>query len=50
MKVSAFQIQQLYTFTQKHDVEWYDVETELVDYVVNGIENQWVINPKFRMV
>lgn len=39
------QIQQVYNFTQKRYVEWYDVQTELVDHLANGIENQWESNP-----
>ncbi|MBT8243823.1 MAG: hypothetical protein HKP48_09115 [Winogradskyella sp.] len=46
MKLTDSQIQQLYTFTQKHFVEYYDVQTELVDHLANGIENQWKNNPK----
>lgn len=45
MKLSESQIQQLHTFTQKHYVEWYDVQIELVDHLANGIENQWENNP-----
>lgn len=45
MKLTVTQIEDLYTFTQKHYVEWYDVQTELVDHLANGIENQWVTNP-----
>ncbi|GAA4233896.1 hypothetical protein GCM10022291_12050 [Postechiella marina] len=43
-KVTKNQIEQLYTFVEKHYVEWYDVQTELVDHLANGIENQWEIN------
>lgn len=46
MKLSNAQIQDLYTFTQKHFVEWHDVQTELVDHLANGIEAQWRDNPK----
>jgi len=46
MTLTKSQIQQLYTFTQKHYVEWYDVQTELVDHLANGIETQWQANPK----
>ena len=46
MKLSNAQIQDLYTFTQKHYVEWYDVQLELVDHLANGIEAQWNENPK----
>lgn len=48
-KVSAPQIQQLYIFTQKHYVEWYDVQTELVDHLANGIENQWETNQNISL-
>ncbi len=36
-KLSENQIQQLYKFTEQHYVEWYDVQTELVDHLANGI-------------
>ncbi|MCC1483508.1 hypothetical protein [Winogradskyella immobilis] len=45
MKLSNTQTQELYTFTQKHYVDWYDVQTELVDHLANGIEAQRAINP-----
>ncbi|BAO75599.1 hypothetical protein [Winogradskyella sp. PG-2] len=45
MKLTKAQIQQLYTFTQKHYVDWYDVQTELVDHLANGIENHLKQNP-----
>lgn len=45
MKLTNPQIEQLYTFTQKHYVDWYDVQTELVDHLANGIETQWQNNP-----
>jgi hypothetical protein len=40
MKLSQPQIQELYKFTQQHYVDWYDVQTELVDHLANGIELQ----------
>jgi len=46
MKLSSNQIQQLYTFTQQHYVEYYDLQTELVDHLANSIEEQWKENPK----
>lgn len=46
MKVSEAQIQTLYRFTREHFVEFYDVQTELVDHLANGIEQQWTENPK----
>ncbi|WP_339622693.1 hypothetical protein [uncultured Winogradskyella sp.] len=45
MKLTQPQIQQLYTFTKKHYVEWYDVQTELVDHLANGIESHLANNP-----
>ncbi|MFP4844609.1 hypothetical protein [Winogradskyella sp. PE311] len=45
MKLAEPQINQLYTFTQKHYVDWYDVQTELVDHLANGIEEQLEQNP-----
>lgn len=37
-KVSDKQIELLYEFTRKHYVEYYDVQTELVDHLANAIE------------
>ena len=45
MKLSAEQIEQLFTFTKKHYVEHYDVQVELVDHLANAIEDQWKENP-----
>ena len=45
MKLSAKQIEQLFTFTKKHLVEHYDVQVELVDHLANAIEDQWKENP-----
>ena len=41
MKLTKLQIEQLYSFTRKHFVEWYDVQTELVDHLANDIESVW---------
>jgi len=38
MKLSTQQIQQLYSFTRQHYVEYFDVQTELVDHLANDIE------------
>ena len=46
MKLSVTQIDQIYKFTQDHFVEYYDLQTELVDHLVNGIEIEWQENPK----
>jgi len=45
MKLSEVQIQELYKFTRKHFVEHYDLQTELVDHLANGIEQQWKETP-----
>lgn len=46
MKLSTEQIEKLYQFTRQHYVEYYDLQTELVDHLANGIEEQWQENPK----
>jgi hypothetical protein len=46
MKLSAEQIEQLYAFTRQHYVEYYDLQTELVDHLANAIDAQWELNPK----
>ena len=46
MKLTTEQIDQLYTFTRQHYVEWYDVQSELVDHLANAIETQWKENPE----
>ena len=46
MKLSAEQIEKLYQFTRQHYVEYYDLQTELVDHLANAIEEQWQQNPK----
>jgi hypothetical protein len=38
MKLSEKQIDSLYGFTKRHFVEWFDVQTELVDHLANDIE------------
>jgi hypothetical protein len=44
MKLSNEQIKILYEFTRQHYVEYYDLQTELVDHLANSIEQQWEIN------
>lgn len=44
--VSSDQIKQLYDFTRSHFVEYYDLQTELVDHLANAIEQQWIQNPQ----
>jgi len=46
MKIDASQIDTLYGFTRQHFVEHYDLQTELVDHLANGIEEQWKKQPK----
>lgn len=48
MKINDSQLEQLYTFTQKHYVEWYDLQMELVDHLAHGIEAQWQENPSLN--
>lgn len=45
-KISSSEIEQLYDFTKQHYVEYYDLQTELVDHLANGIEERWHKNPK----
>ena len=45
-KLTKLQIDKLYTFTKKHYVDYYDLQTELVDHLSNGIEAQWQENEK----
>src|SRR5690554_8211682 len=45
MKLTDKQIQQIFDFTRKHYVEYYDVQVELVDHLANAIEVQWKENP-----
>jgi len=45
MKLSENQIQELYKFTRKHYVYFYDVQTELVDHLANDIEEIWQAQP-----
>jgi len=45
VKLTDKQKQQLYAFTQNHYVDWYDVQTELVNHLANGIEKQWQEQP-----
>lgn len=46
MKLTPEQIERLYQFTRQHYVEWYDLQTELVDHMANAIEAQWQEHPK----
>ena len=46
MKLTTQQIERLYKFTREHFVEHYDLQTELVDHLANGIEKRWEGNSK----
>ncbi len=46
LNLTSQQIDRLYQFTRQHFVEHYDLQTELVDHLANGIEAQWQENPK----
>ena len=46
MKLTTSQIDHLFTFTRQHFVEWYDLQSELVDHLANAIETEWAQNPK----
>ena len=46
LKVNEAQTARLYEFTRQHFVEYYDLQTELVDHLAQGIENQWLENSK----
>ncbi|PID68870.1 MAG: hypothetical protein CR968_00775 [Flavobacteriia bacterium] len=45
MKLTDQHIDELFQFTRKHFVEWYDLQCELVDHLANDIEQIWVDNP-----
>ena len=45
MKLDEKQIDQRYLFTRQHFVEYYDLQTELVDHLANAIEAQWQLAP-----
>ncbi|MGB1269935.1 MAG: hypothetical protein ACPG45_09365 [Flavobacteriaceae bacterium] len=44
-KISAPETAKLYAFTKAHYVEYYDLQTELVDHLANGIELLWQEKP-----
>lgn len=45
MKLTETHIEKLYKFTRKHHVEYYDVQTELVDHLANDVEEIFLENP-----
>ena len=44
-KISAEQLEQLFEFTRKHYVEYYDLQCELTDHLANAIEERWAAQP-----
>lgn len=44
-KITEVEINQIFDFTKRHYVEFYDVQVELVDHLANAIEEQWKENP-----
>ncbi|MFC5194173.1 hypothetical protein ACFPH8_02410 [Bizionia hallyeonensis] len=45
MALTDSHIENLYAFTRQHYVEYYDLQTELVDHMANDIEAIWEVNP-----
>lgn len=45
-KVTSKEVEKLYEFTKKHYVKYYDLQTELVDHLANGMEERWIENPR----
>ncbi len=50
MTLTQEQIEDLYQFTKKHFVEWYDLQTELVDHLANDIEQIISKNPNLTFI
>ncbi|WP_194852564.1 hypothetical protein [Nonlabens antarcticus] len=44
-KLTDEQVNSLFKFTRQHFVEFYDLQTELVDHMANGIETLWLSHP-----
>jgi hypothetical protein len=44
-KISADEMEALFTFTRQHYVEYYDLQAELADHLANAIEAQWEADP-----
>ncbi|PZR21280.1 MAG: hypothetical protein DI539_08450 [Flavobacterium psychrophilum] len=44
-KISPEQNEQLFAFTIKHFVEYYDLQNELTDHLANAIEERWKTEP-----
>ena len=50
MELSERHIENLYQFTRDHFVEYYDLQTELVDHLANDIEAIWEQEPNLSFV
>ena len=46
MDLKEEQIEKLYQFTRAHYVEWYDLQTELVDHLAGDIEHILAKDPE----
>jgi hypothetical protein len=44
-KINGEQMQQLYAFTRRHFVEYYDLQAELADHLADAIEARWQEQP-----
>ncbi len=44
-KVTDKEITRLYAFTKQHYIAYYDLQTEMVDHLANGIEERWCTQP-----
>jgi hypothetical protein len=44
-KITPEQMATLFEFTQRHFVEYYDLQAELADHLANAIEARWVEQP-----
>lgn len=50
MQLTKEQIQNLYNFVAYKHVEWYELQTELVDHLANDIETIWKTEPKLSFI
>lgn len=47
-KITDDEVNQLFAFTKKHFVAYYDLQAELVDHLANAIEEKWQENPELN--
>lgn len=45
-KITPEEIEGLYSFTRQHYVEYYDVQTELVDHMASAMDSNWEKEPE----